>query len=170
MVGLWTLTITIYWRIQDVLVSTDWKIFSQFQRLVIFEVTVNSKDNCSSVSIKRYPWFMLYVRFKNDAWKIQREGTTWWFSTKFNRKYKDSFNTSNRACTVMVVSIKRLLLNAGCSVMLTTLELQKNAWKCNQYSKKHYCNINSDIHKLSQKSLLGFVYRFSLSLEETSFC
>lgn len=167
MVGLWILTFTIYWRIQDVLVSTDWKIFSQFQRFIIFEVTINSKDNSSSISIKRYPWFMLYVHFKIDAWKIQREGTIWWFCMKCSRKYKDSVNISNKTCTTMVVSIKSLLLNAGCSAIFTPLELQKIVWKWNQYSKKHYCNIHSDIHKLSQNSLLGFVYRISFSLEET---
>lgn len=110
---------------------------------------------------------MLYVHFKNHAWKIQRESTTWWFCMKFDRKCKGSVNICSKACTTMVVSIERLLLNACCVVILTPLELQKNVWKCNQYSKKNYCNINSDIHKLSQKSLLGFVYWFSFPLEET---
>lgn len=150
MVGLWILVVTIYWWIQDVIVSTDWWIFSQFQRLVIFEITVNTKTRVAPFQLRGIPdlcfMFILKMRPENLKGKV----LCMMILHEIQQKYKGSINISNKTCTIMVISIIRLLLNAGCFVILTLLELQKNAWKCNQYSKKtHYCNINSDIHKLS---------------------
>lgn len=98
-----------------------------FKGLLFLKLLSIAKTRVAPFQLRGIPdlCFMFILKMRPE--KLKGKVLCMMILHEIQQKYKGSINISNKTCTIMVISIIRLLLNAGCFVILTLLELQKNA-------------------------------------------